>query len=376
MQVYAEFGKSAEDCFPSLGYYFSAPGRAVPCPDGGFCAGNRTSPVTKPGFWGKVNDTGDGERQYSFFPCATEEACPGNLGPDECAEGYQGFICGECVVGGWYRSRSVCKRCPKLNLLILVAMILVFLILTAAVAKLFGGSVFLHAGMMAIFTQFLQSLYVISLIKTSRFPESLSATISAITAPFVLKLDLFALECVASDFGFYQKWALTLSLPAIFFSVFSAVFLFSYAYHRKDPIKAVAMRSRSIGAFLFIMILGYITVTSASFEVFGCWRSGDVMVLLNNPSIKCYDDEFNRRFLAGGVSGVAVFSLGMPLSLIVFLYKCKDKIRYRSFTSRFGSLFAIYHPVFPYWESVVMLEKSIMVIIVYLFIDQPRYGAS
>ncbi|RKO88233.1 hypothetical protein BDK51DRAFT_39287 [Blyttiomyces helicus] len=99
----------------------------LPCPDGAVCEGGIARPYSKPGYARSVTSN------TTFLPCFQYDACPG--GPaEECAVGYMGPRCSECVPG-LFPYGSSCEDCSSGALLGIP-----YLLMTGG---LLGGSAFL-----------------------------------------------------------------------------------------------------------------------------------------------------------------------------------------------------------------------------------------
>lgn len=113
------------------------PGECKTCPEGkATCYGGSTV-GPNPGYWRMNNYTS------LFMKCLYPPACLGMVPPTynpvgECAEGYQGVLCADCVTGYTRDIDYVCKVCPsksktlsKLILIILAVALMVVLIIKA-----------------------------------------------------------------------------------------------------------------------------------------------------------------------------------------------------------------------------------------------------
>jgi len=96
VEKYAE-DLSCQPC-PSQFYLFEAqtsPGKCKECSPHAFCYGmNVTAP--RPGYWRSA------PKLDKYTPCSRPESCLGGNRTDplgQCATGYQGILCADCVTG-------------------------------------------------------------------------------------------------------------------------------------------------------------------------------------------------------------------------------------------------------------------------------------
>ncbi|GFH24691.1 uncharacterized protein HaLaN_22534, partial [Haematococcus lacustris] len=65
-----------------------------------------------------------------------------------------------------------------------------------------------------------------------------------------------------------------------------------------------------------------------------------------------------------GIPGLLLYSLGLPLLTALLLHWCRARLYQVGFRSLFSFLYQDYEEKYAYWESVVMLRKFLLVLVV------------
>ena len=108
-------GGKCEPCPANSSYalvVLDKPGECYECPtEKAYCyGGNNMGP--KAGYWRKNSTT------YTIIKCLNQDACLGISPPDynpmgDCGEGYQGYLCADCIVGYSRTGDYECGACPN-----------------------------------------------------------------------------------------------------------------------------------------------------------------------------------------------------------------------------------------------------------------------
>ena len=107
----------------------------------------------------------------------------------------------------------------------------------------------------------------------------------------------------------------------------------------------------------------YTLLVSSAFEPFHCViRSGDVLVLANDPCVVCYQTDWYNQ-----LPYVAIFSLLyvviVPAVLLVCLYRNKAQLNSPEVRQRYGALYAYYRGDCYWWEILLMLKRALFSLI-------------
>eukprot|EP00347_Sterkiella_histriomuscorum_P003642 403363507 len=108
----------------------TSPGDCEDCPtQKAFCLGGAVF-GPKPGYWRKSNVTS------TIVQCSYQPACLGMVEPNnnpigDCAEGYQGVICSDCMVGYSRTGENKCGQCPDyaINIVRIIFIIIALILL-------------------------------------------------------------------------------------------------------------------------------------------------------------------------------------------------------------------------------------------------------
>eukprot|EP00854_Cymbomonas_tetramitiformis_P033102 gene33102-42319_t len=88
--------------------------------------------------------------------------------------------------------------------------------------------------------------------------------------------------------------------------------------------------------------------------------------LLADTQIQCFSGSHWRYVYVLAIPGILFYTIGIPLSNYMLLKRCEHFRNNRVFFSFFGFLYADYDPDTYYWESVVMMRKSLMLVVTIL----------
>uniref|UniRef100_A0A061S044 Metabotropic glutamate receptor 2/3 n=1 Tax=Tetraselmis sp. GSL018 TaxID=582737 RepID=A0A061S044_9CHLO len=109
----------------------------------------------------------------------------------------------------------------------------------------------------------------------------------------------------------------------------------------------------------------YHTLTLKCLEVFRCEELPDGSSFLSRaPGVEC-GTAYHRIYMAMGVLGLVVYSVGIPLAFMVILEygRVHDLFSQERFSSRFGWLYLRYEKDWYFWELVIMARRVLLVAI-------------
>lgn len=134
------------------------------------------------------------------------------------------------------------------------------------------------------------------------------------------------------------------------------------------------LQKRCLLSFFAVSYIGYVSVTRTAMSIVSCIRVFDSPDLDSNDfsfywtmdtSINCYEGEHAYLAALLGWPTLFFFSLGYPILLAFFLMKHHPTRSSRGWSHDIaGFLFQAYNPKFISWESVVMLRKALLAVVV------------
>ncbi|KNC48723.1 uncharacterized protein AMSG_00498, partial [Thecamonas trahens ATCC 50062] len=310
----------------------------VACPRGGECRGGLAPPVAAKGFF-DVSPNGDGSQ---FEQCRRPGACAGGF--QQCAAGFEGFMCNTCSANHYSDGSGACRKCPPGSSGLMIAFVLaivvtaigvvVFMLLTyagEATAIADGQGALVTAEMRytrgsyshrrrvphslsqaIVFFQILGVIAKSSLQWPSRVQETL-----LIFNVINLDLDIFASECSLSSFE--AKYALSTLYPLFFLLISTLAWIliksvrYSFARLRTLPAfdaPTLIVLERTV---IIVAPLLYIPLSRSSLILFDCSRLADGNYYLDaDLGRRCFDAAW-LRLLPLGLIAVCIYVIGIPL---------------------------------------------------------------
>ncbi|MES1914441.1 MAG: hypothetical protein MHM6MM_006514 [Cercozoa sp. M6MM] len=360
-------------------------GPCVVCPDGAECFDGRVSALAD--YWIDVDkETGE----VGAYRCKTGQLC---LAGSECDVEYDedgdelprtccganresptgNRLCGECQ-DGYYEWGNSCIRCDNDgsvigNLVVVAVMYILYVEIVHYLAKnLRDASVRIM-------------MYYVQMSKL--FAGAIDVSLSGWVAK--LFFGLFQLDIVALTGG-SMCYGRVSAMSRIWVSVLTPVFtmgmlgfllamrliLMRFLRHERTSISATLAAFRRTA--LYLLIGSYAAVLDVVIQVvFGCTDAGldGVQVLKSYPSVTCTSTAYltTRLFLV--VIGL-VFGLGIP-AWLMFIMRRRLR-RQRLFTleaqQRIGVLTEVYRPQYYFWEPLVLLRRTLLLVIVFVNVSQ------
>lgn len=185
----------------------------------------------------------------------------------------------------------------------------------------------------------------------------------------------FSLDCMLPYNGPVPRSVLrvllTLCVPAMVVMLYVAFWMI-HTKKRNKPIEF--FQKRSLLSFFAVSYLAYVSVTKIALNVVSCIRiydssqidsAGSSLYWPMDTTIQCYKG--SHSFLASllGWPVVLLFSIGFPFSLSFFLTKNPSaRLEHHWVHETAGFLYRAYSENFVYWESIVMLRKAILAVII------------
>ncbi|KNC49451.1 uncharacterized protein AMSG_05458 [Thecamonas trahens ATCC 50062] len=369
------------------------------CPVGASCAGGNARPIADPGY----HQVGD-----EFVSCPQPSAC---LGAGQCARGYKGASCTDCV-SGYYRLGDRCYKCNKAQAAF-IATGIAFLLLLFVAALVYLNTRESHNRMYtaAAFMIGFNSLQISAMygeidLRWHPVAEQFFNILSLAN----LNIELTSPECSVDFFGdpWLIKWVLMLMLPIFMVFLLGVTFvlgllyrLFARTYGAKwadrhpsyfpgaenffdaggkasrstlikfrigrlmseAPLTPAALRQAVVRTFFQLFIFCYLPLTAVVLRYFECERrapGSSEYVLATAPSVECYDATYWSLFWMA-IAGSIVYALGIPLFTYLLLYFRKRQMAEVNFMLRYGFLVARFREKLYYFEITIMIRKLLVV---------------
>lgn len=298
------------------------------------------------------------------------------LGGNQCAQGYDGEVCGVCAPK-YYRLRNACLRCPGFpwHLVILAIILLILLIIVMR----YGISPSTLTRLKLLIDH-MQSLAVILTIPINWPPEFLQFLDYLKWLSF--DMSLFAPECMVSNYNWYLSLVSTLFMPVFVVLLilppdmwlkFRAWFLRLKVRPGINARKAEAIRARVMNVrqkrgtarriILMLVISTYIPITTKLLEGFDCVDTGESTSLRKDTNIDCTTSS-HIAVLVIACHLLFALTVMMPYIVARFLIKLRNKnlLNEPRYLWNYGALYETYNDKFVYMESIVMWRKALIIL--------------
>jgi hypothetical protein len=354
-----KFTKSADhkDCL-CLEDYYGNPGRYIPCKvcqkeiPSITCPLGTIAPYIGFGYFRDPFDPGKPVQCLPPYACQLT----GNLNETPCTPGYTGYACGSCIQYVSYRVGFSCRFCPSSASRAATYTAIILVLMALIVWMMFS-----RQGTPPDIKVLLQALQTIGLYPriSINWPENFLGltTVLSLTS---INLDLFAPDCTV-DVGFWAKYYVKMCFPLIIgtgamLTFYPAKFVLSIC---KNPNVDLNGKPKDKIIPMSIALLSglYTLLIAAAFDPFHCkLRSGDVMVLANDPSFECYGEEWMKR-LPITVIFAFIYAVLLPAVLGWLLFKHRKDLNSSKVQTRYGVLYLYYRGRCYWWEILLMLKR-------------------
>jgi len=397
-----------------------------PCPEGAFCLGGERV-VPEPGFYHSSM------RAYQFHKCLTKDACDyagrseklkslrassqvaiSNDDEDflkrflqvnstnddveedyrksQCAEGYEGPLCGACSTGYQRESLTECRKCNSrtrsaIFFALTFCVLLLFLIFT--VIKTFKRRD-ATSNAMKIIVAFIQQVSMLSTFRIG-WPKEVSnlfaftagissGEINSIGCLFDLEtIPSFVLKAIVTIY--IVPFALMILIPSLIWCVWK----FSNLGKR---LTIKPRRQNIVVMIIIIYFFLYPFIVVETVKLFACVPIDDIskddpytlfllrpgQYLLVDTLFECWKaNGWHQRSAIGiGIPSLILFVLGLPLWLAAYLMKNRHKFHDADFEERFGFIYIGVRRNRWFWFFAAMVRTSVLAVIGMLVAD-PGY---
>jgi alpha-tubulin suppressor-like RCC1 family protein len=346
-------GDGVDKCVCNPGFHnpTGTPGaECVPCDEGALCPGFSATAQPKESFWASTVNP------YAMVRCPNPDACVGG-GVEACASGYLGRMCTVCADGFYVSGPTVCSQCPNNGPWLVIAYAAFCVLLTIAMVRFAGRRIKAYAGTVGIAVTYFQVLAMLTELNVE-WPVHVVRSARALTAAFTLNVNILASECSMPGVTYASKWVFVQSLPPLFLALFALIYAVGALRLRLTGRPTSELLSSVINAYVMLLALAYLRLVSTAFELFACVTQADgEAALVADPSRICYRDWWWRLFPCA-LAAILVYGLGIPVAIVVLMRRNAHRTSDPGFAARYGSLYAAYRAHLPWWEAVVMIEKS------------------
>ena len=330
------------------------------CPTGLTCHGGANTTVSR-NYWRPANTS------ELLLNCYAQDIClGGNLAL--CETGYTGRLCTFCEEGYFRFGNFFCLPCGNsvwgvfrgVLVILGTALFLVVMIignLRSTVKK--KSSLSPHFRILLNFNQvsmLMSSLQIKWPVDLLSFFEGLKLTGNATQFAF-------SNECLAegSDLNYlYQKVVLVAVVPLIMILI-AVIIWGSVALIKRNT---EYLRVHTICSVIVLLLSMQPIVLQSSLQIYPCVEvEPGSLWLLHDMEIACWQGDHSIYALGVALPAILVWCVATPLLFWGLLYRQRRNLNNPVNIRRIGFLYSGYHPRFYYWEFVVVLRKSVMVII-------------
>ena len=184
-----------------------------------------------------------------------------------------------------------------------------------------------------------------------------------------------SIDCLVSDDQSVPRSVISTLIDVLTpVAVISLFVLFWLVVKIKNKMDLLFLMKRSVLSAVAVFYISYISVTQTLVDILNCIEvhdSTDVMIEATSDywavdtSLKCYQG--SHATLAGAVGWpfLMLFSLGYPVAMAcVILWNVKEEVREGWIYDVAGFMYRSYSKRFVYWESVIMLRKALLAVVV------------
>lgn len=175
---------------------------------------------------------------------------------------------------------------------------------------------------------------------------------------------------LTSQFWLYQTYQhvviTNVAIPILFFAIHFFNALIHYCCQqlfKTNPISQFSWNSY-VRTLVYLFLFSYSQVTSTVLQYLNCVEvQVQGMVIYTQPSISCEDEKY-KKWLGFVLFMLVVGVLGIPLMILIFLYRNRYNISNNSnFCNRYELLFAPYKRKYFWWNCWILARRSLFAII-------------
>ncbi|CAI2380520.1 unnamed protein product [Moneuplotes crassus] len=289
--------------------------------------------VLHSGYWRKNKNSTD------LIECPNKDACKGgfsatNTFPVNCATGYDGLLCSQCISNDQTRYEQVdefvCEKCPEpfLNALkVLGVFLAVFIFLCALIAmNIRKKDESQKSILMRILTNHLQ-VTSLTFAYNMKFPDILLELLSPLSRANSSTESVISFDCFASE-SQLKLFAPSIAILKVGLSALSpllillACLIFFSICHLLFPKHFTDFRRNMVISTVSVIYLLHPTITTSALGIFQCIEVGEGESRMRiDLSIGCYSEEHLTWACLLGIPMIAVWVISAPCLALTVLYK-------------------------------------------------------
>ena len=337
------------------------------CPSGLTCHSGANTTVARD-YWRPSNTS------ELLLECYAKDIClGGNLA--DCDTGYEGRLCTFCSSGYFRFGTFFCLPCGDtawgvsrgIIVLLGTALFLIIMILgnlRNTAKKKSAMSIHLR-----ILLNFLQVSMLMSSLQV-KWPVDLMSFFEGLKLAGNASQFAFSNECITGDSSIrylYQK-VIVVALTPAFLIVLSLFVWGIVAIIRR---KTEYLRVHAICSVIVLLLTMQPIVLQAALQLYPCVEvEPGSLWLLHDMHIACWETEHRNYAFGVALPAIIVWTVAVPVIFFALVFRQRKNLHDNVNIRRIGFLYAGYHPHFFYWEFVVVLRKSLMVMIANLMLTE------
>ena len=281
-------------------------------------------------------------------------------------------LCATCLPGFKRQGLARCKVCPEsttnrvllgfgiAGVIISAVTIVMLSIESAGTAKENSEAI------KKIIVNYLQ-LASLAALFPMRWPaaiESALAIMSAVSSPaqHLLSPDCELSWMQAADAFYKKQWGFAMMPVGVVFAC-SLFWRMAFYCRDKDRYTPVYYWDRFVLTIVCILFLLYPTIVSQSLAALACEPVGDKFYLAADLEEPCLEGRHLDFVMLVSVPQILCYTLGLPLSATMILFKGRERLEDRGFSFRYGLLYNGYNKSKFWWELTIAIRKVLLVLV-------------
>ena len=313
----------------------------------------------------------------------------------ECAYGYEGILCGECIDNFGTTDRFFCSKCDNdyiyftfiLSMIAKVVIILfsvhkaMIMCLSLITSNIVNLRKVISSILMKILFNHLQCLIIVFSIPSLIMPDAIKQmlTFSKATSPNVT--EVMSLECVMKNLKMVMNpqsiKLLIIWISPVILILISSGYLAIYLKNKKKKyvIENIMDRLRIwFAIFMTVLMILYPDCMRICFETFNCLNVGYGVLpqyrLAADYSIKCWQGLHWHLIYGAATPFLIIFGIGFPMFV---LFKLLSHWKTNSLNNKmellkYGYFYFGYDKQFFFWDMVILARKIAILLIDVFFL--------
>eukprot|EP00736_Rhodelphis_marinus_P013978 Rmarinus@m.19985 len=392
-----------DECFPEKGWY-GPPGETPSrCPKGGSCCycreegeallrllesdpeepctclGGTPMPYPQPHYVRSVYESN------VMIECPSDAACLGGdnvTSPGVCADLHEGYRCGACSDDSYMMGHH-CEECTAGGA---VAYLLVVILPVLVVGLIYVSTLGVRLSSLHVMTDTLQILALMYYLPIRW--DAIMEDFFLVCALANFNPQIFQTECLI-NIPYFGRSGFLLCFPLMFLGVWGLSYLIvryvtphCFALNTDERVSNFQYCLRSpdvefkngvfVGGAVLALMLMHPLLFSKSIEPFICDEEADGYYYMSAaPEYRCYEDQEWQDNLGMFVVGLVVWGLGIPVFVMVLLYRIRHRLFDYDVRVRFGLIYKGYKPSCFWWDIMAFSRASFLMIFVAAFAHFP-----